>query len=673
VTPWLLGSVDPRETGVKLRKTFCEAALAIAFLSGAIVTASANKGFACRWAQGSAPRVFAAQTRLTATESAALSGWNEAKTGGWLVAAALSLLVLSAAAGASRELIAWWPLHTDLLDRISGIKLASIEEPEFADGAMAFDGESQYLSAGKHDCLGIGRSDFTLEATFKMNSFPGNLGFIIGKDDKMPGGHYYLAVESNGGIAVRFTDCGKDRPRLWVDESASPIEPAQWYHVVAAFDRHDSARVYLNGRQVGHEDISMYAGVETIGPFQVGMLWDQYFPGLISDVRIYRRALSLSEAAKRFVAAVAQRGEVFARTDPAPTPVGQTRVICKQPGRYVAWPTIARKDSELFVVFSGDRDAHVSPDGKIQIIRSSDSGATWTDPVTVFDSPLNDSGGAGILLTKKGTLLVSWVSQFADCDSIDPHGRRPEWRHALEKITREMRDKWCSAWALRSTDGARTWGEPIRMETYTPHGPIQLADGRLLYMGGGYKKTAPEHSIYGAHESHDDGKTWRPIGQVSMPEEMLREKRRMLSEPHVVETESGKLVALFRTKFNCAKDRFLYQSESADGGRTWSIPADTGVSGLPPHLIRLSNGWLLASYGRRRPPFGQRACISRDEGRTWDTADEIVVSVAPCDDLGYPASVQLADGSIVTVFYQIDKPGEKPSVMATHWRLPGIA
>jgi hypothetical protein len=37
-----------------------------------------------------------------------------------------------------------------------------------------------------------------------------------------------------------------------------------------------------------------------------------------------------------------------------------TSVICKEPGRSLAWPTIAKTPAgELLVVFSGDRDEHV--------------------------------------------------------------------------------------------------------------------------------------------------------------------------------------------------------------------------------------------------------------------------------------------------------------------------
>ena len=39
--------------------------------------------------------------------------------------------------------------------------------------------------------------------------------------------------------------------------------------------------------------------------------------------------------------------------------------------------------------------------------------------------------------------------------------------------------------------------------------------------------------------------------------------------------------------------------------------------------------------------------------------NEGILQAAPNDDLGYPASVQLSDGSIVTVYYQADRAGEK--------------
>ena len=74
--------------------------------------------------------------------------------------------------------------------------------------------------------------------------------------------------------------------------------------------------------------------------------------------------------------------------------------------------------------------------------------------------------------------------------------------------------------------------------------------------------------------------------------------------------------------------------------------------------------------------MGQRACISTDNGETWLVDEEIVLSNAVpqgAGELGYPATAQLPDGSLWTVYYQVEKHehGEYPSLMATHWRLRG--
>jgi len=338
-----------------------------------------------------------------------------------------------------------------------------------------------------------------------------------------------------------------------------------------------------------------------------------------------------------------------------------TKVICKQKGRYIGWPTICRRaNGQLVVIFSGDRDAHVCPYGKDQLVRSTDGGKTWTKPETVNNTPLDDRD-AGILETRRGTLLVSWFTSLA----FERNGR-PHWRRHAEKLGPETRKRWLGSWVRRSTDGGKTWQRPVRVTGSAPHGPIELADGRLLYLGS---DNFNARNKVVAEASRDDGKTWKVVGSVPIPKRLQSIR---FCEPHVVETRRGKLVGMFRVEEVPFNGRFLYQADSHDGGKTWTPPRRTKIWGFPPHLLRLANGWLVVVYGRRRPPFGQRACISRDDGKTWDVANEITLARGPNGDLGYPASVQLPDGSILTVFYQIDKPGdgEKTSLFATHWRLP---
>jgi hypothetical protein len=336
-------------------------------------------------------------------------------------------------------------------------------------------------------------------------------------------------------------------------------------------------------------------------------------------------------------------------------PGHRTGVICKQPGRYIGWPTILRTSKdELIVTFSGDRDAHVCPWGKTQMVRSSDSGKTWSDVITINNTPLDDRD-AGILETRKGTLLVSWfTSLYFEKSTI----LRTSWRQHSAKIGPETRKQWEGHWVRRSEDNGKTWGNPSRTIGSAPHGPIALKDGRLIYVGKASGGIVVEQSA-------DDGVTWQQIAQVPSPRSIYP------CEPHLVECTNGRLVAMFRNEHPDPSQRFLGQSESDDGGKTWSTIHLTEIWGYPPHMIRLDDGRLLVVYGQRRQPYGQRACLSHDDGRTWDLNSEIaVVDDAPDGDLGYPASVQLGDGSILTIYYQKDQPGEKTCLMGTHWRLP---
>jgi len=62
--------------------------------------------------------------------------------------------------------------------------------------------------------------------------------------------------------------------------------------------------------------------------------------------------------------------------------------------------------------------------------------------------------------------------------------------------------------------------------------------------------------------------------------------------------------------------------------------------------------------------------LSSDGGNTWDKDDEIVLRANGGNlDLGYPSSVQLPDGSILTAYYFNDAPDGVRYIAATRWRL----
>jgi hypothetical protein len=110
------------------------------------------------------------------------------------------------------------------------------------------------------------------------------------------------------------------------------------------------------------------------------------------------------------------------------------------------------------------------------------------------------------------------------------------------------------------------------------------------------------------------------------------------------------------------------QTESSDGGKTWSEPHSIGVWGLPSHLLKLRDGRLLMSYGHRRAPLGNQARLSSDNGKTWSEA-LIISGDGISGDLGYPSTVELEEGSLLSVWYEVMEKGANAVLRQARWRI----
>ncbi len=329
------------------------------------------------------------------------------------------------------------------------------------------------------------------------------------------------------------------------------------------------------------------------------------------------------------------------------------------------WPSAALlKNGELIVVARSGAHHEVTRGSNLVLARSTDLGKTWSEPVWIAASrPNEDLRDAFITELKSGTLLMAFhIYRFTSATDYD--------------------SEHVNAYVTRSEDGGRTWSVPdlVNVAPYTfasPHRRIvELPSGTLLMVSSSaYAQIPMWGDIFRAgaqrgfqsvvFRSHDGGRTWGEPSRISDGDETC-----------LLRLPSGKILAAVRGGPVEGSFRRVRMHESLDDGRTWrDLGPVTESSELPGSLLLLRDGRILLSYGDRRAPlFGVQAVVSRDEGRTWDREHRFqVVGDAPNWDCGYPDSIQLPDGRIFTVYYQVADRAKAPDstvARAVVWTLP---
>lgn len=276
-------------------------------------------------------------------------------------------------------------------------------------------------------------------------------------------------------------------------------------------------------------------------------------------------------------------------------------------------------DGEIVAFIRGGAP-HITPGGRIDLIRSRDGGKTWSKPVSLPKTS-DDDRGPSIGQAPDGTLIC----MYRIFDAYDEEG----------KFKKGNFDQYTML--TLSHDEGQTWtmATEVKLSAHRGIAPFQrmicLDDGTILM-------PAYRNDEALVVRSRDNGRTWGDLSTI----------RKGFDEYALLPLPDGRLLAAMRHKKSG-----LWTTFSSDKAYTWSEPEQiTQGDRYPADLVMLPSGHVLVMYGRRHPPYGVECRLSTDQGATW--GDSLLLAwTATTWDCGYPSAVVLDSGMIVMLWYAI--------------------
>ena len=336
------------------------------------------------------------------------------------------------------------------------------------------------------------------------------------------------------------------------------------------------------------------------------------------------------------------------------------------PRGHACEPRITRLADGAILLAFRTGTGRATPDGSPRLLRSTDEARSWEDLGTPFrDRPEARGGdlrGCALAPLPDGGVLacIVWL------DRTDP--ARPIYHPETEGLT-TVRNL-----LARSDDGGRTWSSLDDLESGVPQaasqGLLALPDGTLFATFETFKAyDEPGRWVYrgGLVRSTDAGRSWGDVVFSAV----MSEAGTMWWDPRIARLPDGTLVQLYYAyEHDRGGESPVHLGRSGDGGRTWSTPVPTTLTGQASFPIAFPGGALLAFTQRRDASQSMVAALSPDGGHTWGDATTVyqhdapsapgaAAGQAPIDYLvsmdrftfGHPCGVALDDRRALLVWY----------------------
>jgi hypothetical protein len=334
-------------------------------------------------------------------------------------------------------------------------------------------------------------------------------------------------------------------------------------------------------------------------------------------------------------------------------------VIYRDETFYSSFPSIVRRpDGELLVAFRRALDrrrlgenhvTHTDPNSYLELVRSKDSGQTWTTPELLYANPFGGSQDPCMVQLSDHSIL---------CTSYGWAWLRPEAAKQMKDLGMVNGFAFLGGYLLRSTDGGKHWDQPIvppsvpeanvhdifgkTVPAYNRGAMCEGKNGKLYWVVANSDVTHQEHTATHLLISSDKGQSW----MYSCP--VAKDDKVAFNETSIYETPKGDLVAFLRTEgFN----DHTAVARSTDGGKSFAPWQDAGFVGHPHYALRLPDKRVLLIYGYRHAPFGVRARVLDAECTKFDVPEIVLRAGGGSGDLGYPWATMISKHRALVVYY----------------------
>jgi hypothetical protein len=292
-----------------------------------------------------------------------------------------------------------------------------------------------------------------------------------------------------------------------------------------------------------------------------------------------------------------------------------------------AWPNLTLMPNGDVVATIFNQPCHGKWEGDVECWASTDGGRLWRlRGVPAPHEPGTNRMDVAAGLAHDGTFVVLSSGTALKEESLP--------------------DRILPCWACLSRDEGRTWEHsetvavPEGHDFVIPFGDIVcLPDGRLAATCYTCDEDGTQNSY--VMFSPDGGRTWGDAVVIGSGD---------YNETDTLRLRDGRWLAVCRTAKTEEQHLELFVSE--DEGQSWDRKgALSSALQIPGHLSLLADGRVLLVHGLRNLGlFGVAARFSEDEGETW-LPPFVLVNLDNPADCGYPSSVQVEDGTIVTAYY----------------------